>query len=62
MYIYILDYCDCSINEIELDVEDIDNDDIERILKDYGIDIDGCDYMYSENQLKIKRCNKLKKD
>lgn len=59
MYIYVLDYCQSSIFEIELDKEDEDeDDDIERILKDYGLNIDCCDYMYSKNKLDIEALTK----
>ena len=54
MYIYVLDYCQSSIFEIKLDKEDEDNDDIERILHDYGLSADSCEYMYSENKLNIE--------
>lgn len=54
MYIYVLDYCQCSIFEIKLDKEDEDNDDIERILHDYGLSTDSCEYMYSKDKLDIE--------
>lgn len=54
MYIYVLDYCQCSIFEIKLDKKDEDNDDIERILNDYGLSTDSYEYMYSEDKLDIE--------
>lgn len=54
MYIYVLDYCQCSIFEIKLDKKDEDNDDIEKIFHDYGLSIDSCEYMYSEDKLDIE--------
>lgn len=61
MYVYVLDCCQCSIYEIELDKEDEDNDDIERILYDYGLNLDECSYMYSEDKLDIEVLTKNKK-
>ena len=48
-YIYIMDYSDCTICEIVLH-KDYD-DDIERLLKEYGLNIDTCSYMYSQNKI-----------
>ena len=63
MYVYVLDYCTNAIYEIKLDNvdlenDDIENDDIEKILDDYDLDIDTCDYMYSEKKLEIETINK----
>lgn len=54
MYIYVLDYCQCSIFEIKRDKKDEDNDDIEKILHDYGLNTDSCEYMYSKDKLDIE--------
>lgn len=48
-YLYILDYSDCTICEI--DVSNEEDDDVERILKKYGCNIDTCAYMYSQNKI-----------
>lgn len=55
-YLYVIDYCQCAIFEIKLN--DIEDDDIERLLKEYGLDIDTCDYMYSKEKLNIETINK----
>lgn len=58
MYLYIMDYCQCAIYEIEYD-DKKEDDDIERFLKEYGLNIDECDYMYSETKLCIEKINKI---
>ena len=57
-YIYIMDCCQCAIYEIECD--GTEDDDIERLLKEYGLDIDTCDYMYSKTKLNIEKISKVK--
>lgn len=54
-YVYIIDYSDATINK--LDITDIEDDDIERILKDNGFNIDECSYMYSDRELTINTIN-----
>lgn len=54
MYIYVLDYCQCSIFEIKINKKDEDNNDIEKILHDYRLSTDDCEYMYSEDKLDIE--------
>lgn len=49
-----MDYCQCAIYEIEYD-DKKEDDDIERFLKEYGLNIDECDYMYSETKLCIEK-------
>ena len=44
-----MDYSDTTISKI--DVTDVEDDDIERILKPYGFDIDSCVYMYSDKDI-----------
>ncbi len=44
-----MDYSDTTISRI--DVADIKDDDIERILKDKGFNIDECAYMYSDKEI-----------
>lgn len=56
-YLYVMDYCQCAIYEIKLD--GTEDDDIERLLKEYGLDIDICDYMYSSTKLNIEKINKI---
>ena len=48
-WLYVMDYSDATISKI--DVTDIEDDDIERILKPYGFDIDSCAYMYSDKDI-----------
>lgn len=57
MYLYVLDYCQNKIFEIEYDDKE-ENDDIDRILKEYDLDIDTCSYMYSEEKLEIETIDK----
>lgn len=57
-YIYIMDCSVCAIYEIECD--GTEDDDIERLLKEYGLDIDCCDYMYSKEKLDIEKIDKIK--
>ncbi len=58
MYIYILDFCQNSIYEIKCDNanEDIE---IEEIFKQYGLNIDNCNYMISEVKLEIEQIEKV---
>lgn len=48
-YLYIMDYSDCSICEIDITNEE--DDDLERILKQYGLNFDTCAYMYSQTKI-----------
>lgn len=54
-YVYIMDYSNPSI--YELDLTDEEDDDIERILNKYNLSIDECDYMYSNFKLQIETLN-----
>lgn len=56
-YLYVMDYCQGSIFEIELD--GTEDDDIERLLKEYGLNIDNCTYMYSKDKLDIQTIEKV---
>lgn len=56
-YLYVMDYCQDSIFEIELD--GTEDDDIERLLKEYGLNIDNCTYMYSKDKLDIQTIEKV---
>lgn len=63
-YLYILDFCLGEINEIELDELDkqkIDNDElnISDLLNEYGLNIDNCQYMFTEKKLEIETINKI---
>lgn len=49
-YIYIMDYSDSTICEIKIEDEDIDKN-IEEIIKPYGLDIDTCTYMYTQDKI-----------
>lgn len=48
-WLYIMDYADCNI--YKLNITDIEDDDIERIIGPYGFNIDECAYMYSDSEL-----------
>lgn len=56
-YLYVMDYCQSSIFEIELDGTEDDN--IERLLTEYGLNIDNCTYMYSKDKLDIQTIEKV---
>lgn len=57
-YLYVLDFCQCKIFEIELDNKGQDDMiDTEVILNRRGLDIDTCDYMYSHEKLEIEQIN-----
>lgn len=45
-YLYVMDYCDPSI--VRIDVTDVEDDDIDRILKPYGFKSESCAYMYTD--------------
>lgn len=57
-YLYVMDCTQCAIFEIKLD--GTEDDDIERLLKEYGLDVDACNYMYSQVKLNIEKINKIK--
>lgn len=44
-----MDYSDCTINRIN--ITDIEDDDIERLLKSKGFNVDECAYMYSNEEI-----------
>lgn len=48
-YLYIMDYSDCTISRIN--ITDIEYDDIDRILKEKGFNVDECAYMYSDKEI-----------
>lgn len=52
-----MDFCQCAIFEIELDGTEDDN--IERLLTEYGLNIDNCTYMYSKDKLDIQTIEKV---
>ena len=57
-YLYVLDFCQCKIFEIELDNKDQDDmTDTEAILNRRGLDINTCEYMYSHEKLEIEQIN-----
>lgn len=59
-YLYIFDYCNCQIEEIEIDhVRDtLSNEEIEAILDfNFNYNLDEISYMASDNRLDIKRLN-----
>lgn len=63
-YLYVFDYSVSAIYEIELDEIDKmsldDNDfDVEAVLNNYNLNIDNCQYMYTENKVEIESIKKL---
>lgn len=58
MYIYILDFSQNGIYEIKCDNTDEDVE-IEEIFKQYGLNIDNCNYMISEVKLEIEQIEKI---
>ena len=48
-YIYILDYLDCTICEIERSTDD--ERDIEDVLEEYDYNIDSCFWMISDHKI-----------
>lgn len=56
-FLYVLDYCQSGIYKIKLDEEDERNDDTERILYKYGLNIDNCSWMFSEKDLELEEIN-----
>ena len=60
-YLYVLDFCQNQIFEIELDDKDQDSAngiiDTELILNRRGLNIDNCEYMYSGKKLEIEQIN-----
>lgn len=56
-----MDYSVNAIYEIEYDDKEED-DDIERFLSEYDLNIDECDYMYSENKLDVEKIHKTNND
>ena len=60
-YLYVLDYYQNRIFEIEFDDKDQDyiNDmiDTEAVLNRRSLDIDNCEYMYSDKKLEIEQIN-----
>lgn len=63
-YLYVFDYSQCAIFEIELDEIDkmsLDNNDfdVETVLNNYNLNIDNCQYMYTENKVEIETIKKL---
>ncbi len=63
-YLYVFDFCISAIFEIELDEIDkmsLDNDnfDIEALLNNYKLNIDHCQYMFTENKIEVESIKKL---
>ena len=63
-YLYVLDFCQGEIYEIELDEIDktkMDNDelDVEELLTEYGLHCADCHYMFINDKLELKCINKL---
>lgn len=48
-YVYVMDYSIGSISRI--DISNVEDDDIERILESKGFNIDECAYMYSNEKI-----------
>lgn len=49
-YLYLLDYSDSTICEIELTEEDA-NKDAETVLEEHGCKADNCAWMFSREQI-----------
>ena len=63
-YLYVLDFNLGEINEIKLDEIDkqkMDNDelDVADLLKEYGLHIAMCNYMFTENKIEVETIKKL---
>lgn len=63
-YLYVLDFNLGEINEIkldELDKQKMDNDelDVANLLEEYGLNIDVCNYMFTENKIEVETIKKL---
>lgn len=43
----------------EIELDGTEDDDIERLLTEYGLDIDNCNYMYSKGKLDIQTIEKV---
>lgn len=48
-YLYVMDYSDATISRIN--ITDIEDDDVERILKEKDFNVDECAYMYSDKEI-----------
>lgn len=57
-YLYILDFSDCTLCEIEIKDEDKTLDTYDLLAK-YGCKIDNCNYMYSPIRLNVINLNDL---
>ena len=57
-YLYVFDYCVCEIYKINVPntEEDID---VEQLLREHGINIDHCSYMFSNDELCIQFIDKV---
>lgn len=57
-YLYVFDYCQCGIYQINISnpKEDID---IEQLLAEHGLNIDTCSWMFSNNELCIEFIEKI---
>lgn len=49
-YLYVMDYSDGTISEIQL-TEKQDNDDIDTILDKYHMKADNCSWMFTESRI-----------
>lgn len=57
-YLYVFDYCVCGIYKI--DVPNTEEDiDVEQLLREYGLNIDTCSYMFSNDELCIQFIDKV---
>lgn len=56
-YVYVLDYSDGSISEIEID----EQDDVCEILTSLGFDLDYCYWMITTERKEIIKLNKNEK-
>lgn len=53
-YLYVLDYGDCSISEIQISQDE----DAETILNKNGFNSDNCSWMFSNNKLELQTYGK----
>lgn len=59
-YLYVMDYSDCSITEITIDLEVVDvekllndDDEMDNFLTEHDFNIDECCFMFSYKQINI---------
>ena len=60
-YLYILNYESCELQVIKLtgEEEEVYNEDVEKILRDKGLNPDTCSWMFSDVELDITDITEL---